>query len=236
MTTSPRCRAEGGPAHCTSTRCPARREYIEAQRAFVSQAMASKKVAPPTPFVDELSSCVLSGGELNANYTFYTRLLSPFDPAELEPVANTREGLRPSWTKPLGGLWLATGGADGRNDWDSMYDRPGIQYRAQLQADARVLTIKWRHDHHKILGLYSREVGGEVFSIETGTMRPRIGLDYEELAKHYDAVFLTDSGLRNEGARQRDEYYLDEVSLSDWEIQSVFIMNPEAVSLTVTGS
>lgn len=122
----------------------------------------------------------------------------PPKPEKLQTVQN-REDFP---LKPCGGLWTSTFYPDMGSDWvqwcvgNSI--RPGLwqNYLVYPKQDARILQIDSYEDLESLMGQYEYSPMKEKF--DTGFELPGIlrGLNYEEIAKKYDAIHLTTRGER----------------------------------------
>lgn len=202
---------------------------------------------PPEPAIAGALRTIL-GAELNASHAWRTLLPKRYDPARHEPVRNVA-ATELSWVKPSGALWLSTHDeAQGSSGWDrlvsGMFPR-SVQHTVHFAPEAKVLVVDSRADYLAALAAYPHTVertltpqeatwfphGATSLMQRDGT--PKRGLDWERMAKDYDAFFLTERGLWECGKGDfRHEQHHGDVSLYIWDIESAVVFHPAAVVVT----
>lgn len=137
----------------------------------------------------------------------------PYDPARFEPVGNQ------CWTKPHGGLWISPHREDGTTEWEKHLDRShyakprSVRQQITLDATAKVLRIDSLADLRTALDAYP--------AIDSGG---RPVLDYEALARDFDAMWVTRRGLNETDGRNGAQ-----PRLYPWDLESAVVFNPDAV-------
>lgn len=133
-----------------------------------------------------------------------------FDVNLFNPICNIS-----FFTKPAGGLWASR--ADAKYGWKEWCQENNFEdcnfsksFRFSLKENARVLEIRSHETFLCVFNLYGREKGGRLTSFQL--------LDYEKLAKYYDAVEFF---LSEDGRLYRDMY--------GWDCDSLLVMNPEMI-------
>ena len=121
---------------------------------------------------------------------------------------------REYFTKPCGGLWASRKyGESTWKDWcfseDFRVDTFDRSFEFTLKDDARVLELS-DVDQFDNLPILSKE--------ENGRCGPTYFLNFEELAKQYDAIEVTNIG---------NLYF----TLYGWDCNSILIMNPDIVEV-----
>jgi len=131
-----------------------------------------------------------------------------FDKEKFEPIKNRRE-----WIKPLGGLWASRVDAEfGWVNWckDSGWEDKLEQYfKFKLKDNAKVLTITMS-EQLKPLPRAKSEIMARLYTI----------IDFEELAKQYDAMEVI---ISNDQELHRQLY--------GWDCDSIVIMNPDVIEI-----
>jgi hypothetical protein len=154
------------------------------------------------------------------------------------------------FVKPSGGLWMSPE-RNGSTPWDELlgHTKGGVNHAVEFKPDARVLVINSREDYTRILERYPHrvdisEMTDEEFEFERlmpssswnaldSDMLPRRGINYELLAKDYDALYLTGRGLRECGKGDfMNEEHPGDISLNIWDMESGIVLNPDSVQLT----
>ena len=116
--------------------------------------------------------------------------------------------------KPLqGGLWTSPMNSEyGWKDYCKSEDHDadlGVYCTVTLKDDAKVLTIDGDD--------------AKVPMIEKGVPHSRRKYpDFEEIAKHYDAIHLTAKG-------ERETRFSDKLNFYGWDCETVLILNPDAI-------
>lgn len=123
-----------------------------------------------------------------------------------------------NWVKPKGGLWTSPIDSTwGWKDWCEMKNfrecNEANSFRLQFKHDAKILVIDSLEDLKKlpkqnvvITYKYQKEY-----------------LDFELLAKKYDAIWLTETG-------QHETHLSYQTDLYGWDCESVLILNPFCVT------
>ncbi len=125
-------------------------------------------------------------------------------PEMVKPIQNMEH------VKPYGGLYTCPVGTKfGWIDWCAGHSEfhcdENIYFKLKLKEDAKLLIIDKEAD---------------VLALPTRSMLDIIHLaDYEALAKQYDAIWITASGVR------AGRYQIDILFLG-WDVETVLIMNP----------
>ena len=131
-----------------------------------------------------------------------------FRKSDFEEIKNL-----PQFTKPLGGLWASPVDAErGWKDWcererfGSCEERNSFRFRLRPWAKLLRLTeenikdIPIIEDPPLLPGILTRR-------------KPRRRIDFESLARKYDAI----------------EVYIDELYIEYWDCDSLLVFNPEAI-------
>ncbi len=145
-----------------------------------------------------------------------------YDPDVVTPVRN-HTGI----PKPDGGTWLSPLHADGTTTWSRWcadvdsgdWVRGKRTHPVGLRPDARVLKVDSMPDLLAAVDAH----GGVAHNEE-------VHLDFEELARHYDAMWVTGAGM--EATRYGPGGYDKGENLYSWDIESVLIFNPDAIGST----
>lgn len=138
------------------------------------------------------------------NYIHYGH--NNFDITKFDKIANI-----PAFTKPFGGLWGSR--VDSENGWKSCCEEFGLNrnldeyFIFSLKETSNILTI----DRCERLLDLPRANDGMKLSIYTV-------LDFEELAKEYDAVEVL---ISEDGYLYRELY--------GWDCDSILVMNPDII-------
>lgn len=135
-----------------------------------------------------------------------------FDRSMFEPVRNDEIVFL---NKPRGGFWASP--VYGAHTWKQWCEAEEYKecsddccFRFRLLASARVLRIENMKDYEK---LPKRSFNNPLF------FKPSfLSLDYEELAKHYDAILY----IRNKELDCPGPMY-------SWDCDSLLVFNPDAV-------
>lgn len=132
------------------------------------------------------------------------------DPRKFMPIKNRKYG-----NKPSGGLWTSPVKAAEGWRWFCKLEMPNritnMFVKFRINKHARILKIDSLQNLVDTIDLY-RIQGNGIFGDY---------IDYENLAKDYDAVWLTAKGQW----RTR----LTSPSLYGWDVETVFIMNPKII-------
>lgn len=208
----------------------------------------------------QVASVVVPPSELNSKHVFINVLPSKYDSTKVKPVRMVTDI---SWSKPLGGLWLSTpeGNVSG---WDSLLGNtssdvsardPELMTRFEFKNDAKVLRIDSLEDYRALLDVYGYrpkldpEAVASMVAIDKKWERRSVDsnytadggskrvLDFKKMSKDFDAMFLTWKGLGQCGKgdyRDTRNTFADDSSLNQWDIESVFVMNPDALQANAT--
>jgi len=134
-----------------------------------------------------------------------------------------------NWNKPTGGLWTSPLYSSwGWKDWCHAENfrecTEDNSFIITLKENARVLKIDTRQDLYNVK---------ETIIINAGPYARKM-LDFELLAKNYDAIWLTENGQ----IETRFPAYYDNISTRDenaafdlygWDCESVLILNKEVI-------
>lgn len=157
---------------------------------------------------------------------FITYGLGNFDPEKFEPIKNTKYNI-----KPKGGLWSSPKNSKfGWKDWceaERYYKNSGLRnyFEFNLDKSSRVYIIDNFFDltliPYKIIDpLYSSLSFGQNF------------IDYEEMTKDYDAIWLTAKGQWETRLPESDGLFdIDghSISLYGWDCESLLILNKDII-------
>ena len=198
-----------------------------------------------------VGSIARTGKQMNKSYHFSTVFTKDrsYSPRYVRPVKNADYDLIA--TKPKGGLWAATVDEEGLDSWSRFLGETSaekseeMRTRMHFKPDAKVLVIDSLNDYRKILIGYAhyaqptedspskdyvRFFANQRFNISginsDGTARRNI--DWEKLGKDYDAVMVTGRGVSACG-KSHDADLQNDVSLWNWDFESLFVMNKNAV-------
>jgi len=199
--------------------------------------------------IKSLPGIVFSGRVIGRKFKFATTLEGGYDPRKHIKVSNDK-GDSVSWTKPHGGLWLATVSADGNDSWNDLINgsdfvKPEEKRTVTFKDEAKVLIINSHDDYLRILDAYPyyNKDSQEASSLEMqylmtsaswsgynpdGTSKRH--MDYEKISQHYDAVLVTWAGVYSCGRANFMENTMGtDVSLYSWDIESVFVLNKNSI-------
>jgi len=125
-----------------------------------------------------------------------------YDPKLVSPIKN-------SWVKPEGGLWTSPINSEyGWKDWCTMED-----FRECTEDNSFVIEL---YDWAKVYVIDDLE---DLLALPFTTFFEGEYLDFEWLAKEYDAVWLTNKGeVKTRWTKP---------ALYGWDCESVLILNPE---------
>ena len=148
-----------------------------------------------------------------------------YDPDLAEPIKNIV-----GFSKPSGGTWLSPLNDDGTTAWTEhckviRFDAAVRGRRVHpigLHPEARVLKIDSMEDLRGAIDTH----GGVQREGDT-QLRP----DFEEIARHYDALWLTRRGMNATWVPSGSTRGAEE-NLNGWELESVLILNPDSVHST----
>ncbi len=134
-----------------------------------------------------------------------------FLPSMMNPVKNG------GWVKPAsGGLWTSPVYSDyGWKDWCETEEFSGFAignyFILSLKPEAKILKIDSEKDLNKWVSLPILERAIDSL------------LDYEELSKHFDCIWLTIKG-------QNDTRFSHPASLYGWDCETVLLFNSNCVT------
>lgn len=129
----------------------------------------------------------------------------PFNKSFFKPVRNNTERI----IKPEGGLW--TSPVTSLNSWEAFSCESGIpsvnhhKQLLHLTPCAKIITVTSAHDLARLP--FRRD-------------KPN-GVDWEILAKEYDAFWLTSEGML--------DTILSDPHLCGWDCETVLVMNPYCI-------
>ena len=136
-----------------------------------------------------------------------------FDISKFQPIRNDRDALYVN--KPRGGLWASPlNSASGWRQWcnaeEYMKYSDDDCFRFKLIASARVAKIENLKDYEKL----------PVMSFDNPffTHSSFFALNFEEIAKHYDAIFY----------KRCDELHYRS-PMRTWDCDSLLVLNPDVV-------
>ena len=137
-----------------------------------------------------------------------------FDPLRFRPIKN-----RPEFCKPSGGLWSSpVNSTYGWRDWCKSEDfhrgEPGTEFKFHLKEGSRVYKIDNVYD------LISVPYKTQRRYIRDGKM-----IDFEGMAKEYDAILLTVNGEHETRYSDR-EFGMD---LYGWDCETLLVLRPECI-------
>lgn len=182
-------------------------------------------------------------------FSFSSVLTGGFSVDKVRAVVNA-DASEFSWSKPSGGVWLATineYGSDSWNDLLGVEDSEAAASRQEftLSSDAKVIVIRSQTDYKELLDNYpyypdakdssmtadiASIYGSSAWSIFNKDNTVRRNVNYSQLSKDYDAVLLTWEGL-GPYKRSFSNYNSTDVSLYSWDIESMFVMNPSILTV-----
>lgn len=123
--------------------------------------------------------------------------------------------------KPVGGLWGCRG-----DEWKEWCESKGFAlgnlktcFTWELKPESRVYCIKTMTDFRNLLQKYPLEVQGSVMSV-----------NYQEVAKDYDAVEVVGSVIRKTNFKSTDNI-AEMMGLSAWDVPSIVVLNLDRVVL-----
>jgi len=141
---------------------------------------------------------------------------SRFDRDRFTPIKNDKMSLI---NKPLGGLW--TSPINSRYGWREYCLEN--EFNLNKLEESFCITLK---ETAKILIIDSAETLEEMPLIVDNffdfifATRPKVVINFEELAKQYEAIWLTLKGLR-------EMDWVSPLNLYGWDCESILIMNPD---------
>lgn len=129
-----------------------------------------------------------------------------YDKSLVKPITND------NWVKPIGGLWTSPKDSNwGWKNWCESEDFADCKQENSceliLKDDAKIFVIDSLDN--LLTGHFIQE-----------TFTKRYYLDFELMAKLFDAIWLTEKG-------QNETHYAHPINLYGWDCETVFIMNPE---------
>ena len=131
------------------------------------------------------------------------------NPRKFTPIKNRK------WCKPYGGFWSSP--VNSKYGWKDFCETdmtsgiPKLFVKFKINKYARILKIDTLYDLEKVVSKYrikSYSCLGDL-------------INYEQLSKDYDAIWLTDEG--------QCSTRLSEPNLYGWDVETVFIMNPKII-------
>ena len=131
-----------------------------------------------------------------------------YRPELIEPIKND------NWMKPKGGLWTSPVNSEwGWKHWCEAENYRDCDeeksFKVILNADAKIFVINSLEDLKN----------APLINFKIGEGYQKQYLDFELLAKNYDAIWLTEKG-------QNETHLSYPLSLYGWDCESVLIMNP----------
>jgi hypothetical protein len=135
-----------------------------------------------------------------------------YKPELVQPVKNE------NWVKPKGGLWTSPVNSEwGWKHWceaENFRDcNEENSFKLLLNFDAKVFIIDSLNDLKN----------APLVDYKIGSSYKKMYLDFETLAKTYDAIWLTEKG-------QSQTHLSRPINLYGWDCESVLIMNPYCCS------
>lgn len=143
---------------------------------------------------------------------------------QIMPICN-----QDMFCKPEGGLWTSPywRGEKFLSDWHEWCtEQYFLDYSNQpcsiisFKSDVRIYKIDCHDDAVALLANYKYEGSFDI---------PLFGnqnhLDYKKMSQDFDAIYLTNRGELDTRWRTRS----NEVSLYGWDVETVFIFNPECI-------
>jgi len=230
----------GNSTGSSSCSAPMQKDLVRIKKAI---AVLDKRKAA----IEEVETSVAkSGKNINSDFSLVTTLKGGFNPNTYEkPTNHKNDDL--TWTKPRGGLWLATVNDEGENSWsaNSEQETPiGFSTTPlRFKDDAKIIKINSKKEYLKVLAAFPHTpakvnltdsqvqvyAGRGVSSVNADGSGKR-GIDFEALSKSYDAVLVTWAGLYESGrANSTPKAMGKDVSLYSWDIESVFVLNKDAI-------
>jgi hypothetical protein len=199
-----------------------------------------------------VAELVKYGIQMNSLYIYRTTLKGGFNRKKILPVQNPNGEL--SWSKPHGGMWMATIDESGMDSWNELLGSDSDMLQGTSSTDmkfndnARVMFINSREDYLQALEQYpyyqTVEVDESLATLITGgrmasywtvnnDLTPKRMLNYELIAQDFDAIMLSYEGLYDCG---RGDYFENvmgtDMSLYAWDIESCYVLNGHAVEVT----
>lgn len=140
-----------------------------------------------------------------------------YDPLKFKPIKN-----RPGRNKPEGGLWTSPFNPDTGSEWIEWMNAEHFNVPCKdspitflrVNNDGKFLVINTLNDLIEVLNIF--QIKSE-FPV----------LDYEELSRYVDGIYLTSKG---QWATR-----LTRPSLYGWDCETVLIMNPKVIECTKQG-
>ena len=150
--------------------------------------------------------------------TFISYTKEKFEMDKFKPVMNNCFDMN----KPINGLWACR--KDGIHD-DLWYDHisSNIEYRTifKLKDDAKIFVIGRLHDFELLIDKYGY-----------GTYKL---IDFEEMSKEYDGIYLADVGLYEVGSIMKVDFNNPNARLNlfngmwTWDIPSLCLFNKDMI-------
>jgi hypothetical protein len=182
-------------------------------------------------------------------FSFSSVLTGGFTMSKVKTVVNA-DASQFSWSKPMGGVWLATMNDYGSDSWSELLgleeeEAADSRQEFTLRSDAKIVVIRSEADYKELLDNYpyypdvndsemtadiAAIYGSSAWSIFNSDSSVRRNVDYSKLSKDYDAVLLTWQGL-GPYKRNFSNYNSTDISLYSWDIESMFVMNPSILTV-----
>lgn len=212
------------------------------------------KQTPNYRIPQTMKDVTFAGKTVNSKFKFRSTIVGEYDTEKFTLPSNPVEL---GWTKPDGGLWLATVDETGEDSWTqhlgslstlSRIKKTPLNKIKQLNfeftPEAKILIINSKEDYEMILDHYPyytsehpddineyviNGYGGREWSQLNEDGTPRRGIDWVKLqADGYGAVLLTWEGL-NIASQDKNS---KNISLKRWELESAFVLNPNVITVT----
>lgn len=124
-----------------------------------------------------------------------------------------------NWVKPKGGLWTSPVNSEwGWENWcksEQFRDcNEKISFKLKLNNDAKIY----------IIDCFDDLVSAPKITFNLGENYQKQYIDFEELAKEYDAIWLTIKGLNQTHLSYPLDFY-------GWDCETILIMNPKCCQI-----
>jgi hypothetical protein len=173
-------------------------------------------------------------------HSFQTRLPEIFDPAKVKRLKNPKDTEHGMISKPRGALWLSPVNSKGESAWDSFFysseeERAGnktYNHDMVFTPDAKVMVINSKADYIRAINVYPTTVSVFGPSNSGWQHTNKKGLDFEQISKTYDAVYVSQRAINETSyGFRKDHRYDSYTNLEGWDVPSMVLFNPSKVTV-----
>ena len=198
----------------------------------------------------DTSRVQFSGAEVNESYRFANTLLGGYSSEKVTPIMNHNHGSY-TWTKPHGGVWLATLDSNGNDSWNNLingdFEDDSEYVRTELKFTdlARVAVVNGRSGYLSLLDAYpfypelyvnplstvkGWDTAGSGINADNTVRR---NINFEKMSQDFDALFATRRGLEANGCD--GDYFRSslgtDVTLYMWDIESAIVFTSSVLQI-----